>query len=104
MCWVIWFSRNDIGVWIMFTQNLFTGTLHRDLLVPLSGHNCDKAMVNDVCRTLESVVIEIFAGFRWRFTNHIIAYFFALVVVLILHDGCESDFLYVIRRADPLLR
>jgi hypothetical protein len=74
MCWVIWFSRNDIGVWIMFTQNLFTGTLQRDLLVPLfwaqlQQHELDKAMVNDVCRTLESVVIEIFAGFRWRFTN-----------------------------------
>jgi hypothetical protein len=67
MCWAIWLSRIDMVVgsysFKTYLQILYMGTYWCRFWAQLQQHEEDKAMVNDVCCTLESIVMEIFAGF-----------------------------------------
>jgi hypothetical protein len=54
-----------------YMQVLFRGTHWLRLWAQLQRHAVDSSMIKTACKVLESMLMEIFANFGWRFWNRI---------------------------------
>jgi len=75
LCWAIWLSRDDIVFDIspskIYMQVLYRGTHWLKLWARLQRCDEDKEELQEVCRTMEVLVMHIFANHGCRFSNRI---------------------------------
>jgi len=75
LCWAIWISRNDLVFdkvpMLTYLQVLFRGTHWLRHWAQLQKSEDAGELIKSACRHLETVAMEIFAHFGWKFTNRI---------------------------------
>ena len=75
LCWSIWLSRNDIvfdrSPSKTYMQVLYRGTHWLRLWALLQRCDEDKEELQEACRTMEVLVMQIFANHSWKFSNRI---------------------------------
>ena len=75
LCWAIWLSRNDIvfdrSPSKTYMQVLYRGTHWLRLWARLQRCDEDKEELQEACRTMEVLVMQIFANHGWKFSNRI---------------------------------
>jgi hypothetical protein len=54
-----------------FLQVLYRGTHWLRSWVQMERHDQDKEMIRMACRKLETIAMEIYADYGWRFSNRI---------------------------------
>jgi hypothetical protein len=74
MLWVIWLSRNDIAFdkksVLSYMQVIYKGTHWTRTWLVFQKEAQRKALQN-ACRLLENVTMEIFTRHGWRFSNQL---------------------------------
>jgi hypothetical protein len=77
MCWAIWLNRNDMvfnrSKPNTFMQVIFRATHWTRTWSLLFKDKDARANLNNVCRLLETVVMEVYGNFGWKFSNRITA-------------------------------
>lgn len=77
ICWAIWLNRNDMvfncAKANTFMQVIFRATYWARSWSLLLRDEDARTDLNRACRLLESVVMEVFAKFGWKFSNRIAA-------------------------------
>jgi hypothetical protein len=75
LCWAIWLNRNDMvfnrSKSNTFMQVIFRATYWTRTWSLLFKDEEAKANLKYACRLLETVVMEVFAKFGWKFSNRI---------------------------------
>ena len=75
MCWAIWLSRNDVvfdkSPTKTYLQLLYRGTHWLRLWVQLQRRDEDKEAVQKACKTIEVLVMQLFANHGCMFSNRI---------------------------------
>jgi hypothetical protein len=77
MSWSIWLNRNDMvfnrSKPNTFMQVIFGATYWTRTWSLLFKDKDVRANLKNACRLLETVVMEVYANFRWKFSNKITA-------------------------------
>jgi hypothetical protein len=77
LCWVMWTSRNnmvfDKSLAKTYMQVFYRGTYWIHQWAQLQRYKKNAVEIMEVCRVLESTVMQIFASHGWRFCNRITA-------------------------------
>ena len=73
ICWALWLSRNDLvfnkSPSISYMQVIFRATHWLRFWAQLQRCEDDGEFLKVACRKLESMVMQLFANYGWRFTN-----------------------------------
>jgi hypothetical protein len=75
ICWALWLSRNDLvfnkSPSISYMQVIFRATHWLRFWAQLQRCEDDGEFLKVACRKLESMVMQLFANYGWRFTNRL---------------------------------
>ena len=75
ICWTIWLTRNDIvfdkAVAPSYLQAIFRGTYWTKFWSLLQKEEEDRHLMKMGCKTIETVVMDVFARYGWSFSNRL---------------------------------
>jgi hypothetical protein len=75
LCWAIWLNRNDMvfnnAKSNTFMQVIFRSTYWIRAWSQLDKYEEARQTLKRGCRRLETMIMEVFAKFGWKFTNRI---------------------------------
>ena len=75
ICWALWLSRNDLvfnkSPSISYMQVIFRATHWLRFWAQLQRCEDDGEFLKVACRKLESMVMQLFANYGWRFINRL---------------------------------
>jgi hypothetical protein len=75
ICWALWLSRTDLvfnkSPSISFMQVIFRATHWLRFRAQLQRCEDDGEFLKVACRKLESMVMQLFANYGWRFINRL---------------------------------
>ncbi|BAT10474.1 Os10g0352500, partial [Oryza sativa Japonica Group] len=75
ICWTLWLSRNDMvfdkSLSISYMQVIFRATHWLRFWAQLQRRDEDGEFLKVACRKLETMVMQLYANYGWRFTNRL---------------------------------